>query len=86
MLPLLETALINYAVEYQQLIDSLETLTYEQFQQALQAWMTAGQMLFYFHGNLAKDVCLDIAQSTRDVLKLTPLPVGELTNVCPMKL
>jgi len=48
--------------------------------------MTSGQLLFYFHGNLNKDVCLDIAKNSREVLKLTPLAISELTDVCAMKL
>lgn len=48
--------------------------------------MTAGQVVSYYHGNLSKEVCLDIAQTTRDVLNLTPVPVNELTTVCPLKL
>ena len=48
--------------------------------------MTSGQVLFYFHGNLGKDVCLDIAKSTRDVLKMAPLPVDQLPSPCAVTL
>ena len=77
----------NFEVEFRQLAKCLEPYTYEQFKADLSDWLKSGLFVFYFHGNLSKEVCSEISQKTLDVLKLSPLvPFEETADVRITKL
>lgn len=51
----------------------------------MQTWMRGGKILMYFHGNLDKQLCLDVAEKTRNTLNLEPISFDELPRISAMK-
>lgn len=83
---MLQNILVNNGTRKQDLLQLLETYTFDDFHDELQTWLVTGSQTWFVHGNFDKYQAMEIVTNSRDLLNLKEFATDQLAKVKPLEL
>ena len=81
-----DNIIINTSIEKSELLNIVQSYTFEEFLQDQSHWLKSGKQYWYICGNYGENESINLAEDTKNLMNFKPLGLEEVADICTLSL